>query len=99
MRCRGGCVSHLLHGVDDQGIHAGFGLTLDTTRVCLLLASAGVDAVELALVGAFGGEPPHGDHQRPDRHDGDEREDHERPTCRPVSVTTWPSCMIVSVLR
>lgn len=99
MRCRRRGAGHLVHGVDDEVVHACFGLTLKLAGTEDFGVSVAGDPVKLALVGALGEEPPQDDHQRPDRQDGDEREDHGRFTCRPVSVTTWPSCVTVSVFR
>lgn len=93
------CLRHLLHRVGDDAVDAGFRLPLKLAGTEDFGVPAGGDAVEFTLVGTLGGEPPQDDHQRPDRQDGDEREDHERFTCRPVSVTTWASCMTVSVFR
>lgn len=96
-RCR--CLRHLLHGVRDNAVDADLGPALHLPGTEQFGLAAAGDPVELTLVRLLNASPPEEGHQRPDRQDDDEREDHERFTCRPVSVTTWPSCIIVSDFR
>ncbi|WP_158635158.1 hypothetical protein [Tsukamurella asaccharolytica] len=69
---------HLLQGIGDDVVDVGFRLPLKLAGTEDFGVAAAGDAVELSLAGTLGGEPPQDDHQRPDRQNGDEREDHER---------------------